>query len=105
VDGITKSIENTNARNEIFNLTYGSARSVADMAAIVLEHFPGTTVQNEERDNLMPERGTLDVDKARRLIGYEPSWSLDKGYPKYIAWYKDMYARMNAAKAKVPATA
>ena len=103
VDGITKCIENTNARNEIFNLTYGSARSVADMAEIIKQHFPGIEVLNEERDNLMPERGTLDVTKARRLIGYEPSWSLDKGYPAYIAWYKDMFARLNAGKAKASA--
>lgn len=103
VDGITKSIENTNAHNEIFNLTYGSARSVADMSEIIKMHFPGIEVRNEERDNLMPERGTLDVSKARRLIGYEPSWSLDKGYPRYIAWYKDMFARMSNYKPKVPA--
>ena len=96
VDGITKTIENTNARNEIFNLTYGSARSVADMAEIVKEHFPGIEVQNEERDNLMPERGTLDVAKATRLIGYQPSWSLNVGYPRYIEWYKKMFARSQA---------
>jgi nucleoside-diphosphate-sugar epimerase len=100
VDGITKCIENTNSHNEVFNLTYGSARSVFDMSEIIKEHFPGIQVQNEERDNLMPERGTLDVDKARHLIGYEPSWSLDVGYPRYIEWYKKMYARMTAhAKA------
>lgn len=101
VDGIVKSIENPNARNEIFNLTYGSARSVADMAEIIQQHFPGIKIQNEERDNLMPERGTLDVTKARRLIGYEPSWSLDKGYPRYIAWYKEMFGRMSNQKPKV----
>lgn len=100
VDGITKSIENTNARNEIFNLTYGSARSVADMAEIIQRHFPGIKVQNEERDNLMPERGTLDVTKARRLIGYEPSWSLDRGYPRYITWYKEMFGKFQPAKAQ-----
>jgi nucleoside-diphosphate-sugar epimerase len=103
VDGITKAIENTNSRNEVFNLTYGSARSVADMAAIIKDNFPGIEVQNEERDDLMPERGTLNVDKARHLIGYEPSWPLDKGYPEYINWYKNMFERLNAAKAKVPA--
>ena len=103
VDGITKCIENTNSHNEVFNLTYGSARSVADMAEIIKQHFPGIQVQNEERDNLMPERGTLDVAKARRLIGYEPSWSLDRGYPQYIAWYKNMFARLNTGKAKVSA--
>jgi nucleoside-diphosphate-sugar epimerase len=98
VDGITRCIENTNARNEIFNLTYGSARSVADMAGIIKVHFPGIEVRNEDRDNLMPERGTLNVDKARRLIGYEPSWPLDKGYPNYIAWYKKMFEWMSAGK-------
>jgi nucleoside-diphosphate-sugar epimerase len=103
VDGITKCIENTNSHNEIFNLTYGSARSVADMAEIIKAHFPGIEIRNEERDNLMPERGTLDVSKARRLVGYEPSWSLDKGYPRYIAWYKEMFTRMSNYKPKVPA--
>jgi nucleoside-diphosphate-sugar epimerase len=93
VDGITKTIENTNARNEIFNLTYGSARSVGDMAEIIKVHFPDIEVQNEERDDLMPERGTLDVAKATRLIDYVPSWSLDKGYPRYIAWYKKFFER------------
>jgi len=96
VDGITKCIENTNARNEVFNLTYGSARSVGDMAEIIKEHFPGIQVQDEVRDNLMPERGTLDVAKATRLIGYVPSWSLDKGYPRYIAWYKKFFERSQA---------
>jgi nucleoside-diphosphate-sugar epimerase len=93
VDGITKTIENSNARNEIFNLTYGSARSVADMAEIIQEYFPNIRIMNEERDNLMPERGTLDVSKADRLIGYKPSWPLDKGYPRYIEWYKKMFSR------------
>jgi len=103
VDGITKSIENTNSHNEILNLTYGSARSVADMAEIIKVHFPGIEIRNEQRDNLMPERGTLDVSKARRLIGYEPNWPLDKGYPRYIAWYKDMFTRMSNYKSKVSA--
>ena len=30
-----------------------------------------------------------DVDKARDLIGYNPSWPLVKGYPEYISWYKN----------------
>jgi nucleoside-diphosphate-sugar epimerase len=40
----------------------------------------------------MPERGTLSVDKARRLIGYEPQYPLEKGFPRYIGWYKQMAA-------------
>lgn len=94
VDGIIRCVGNKAAYNQIFNLTYGSACSVADMAAIVKEHFPGVSIKNVERDKLMPQRGTLCVDKARDLIGYNPSWPLQKGYPRYIDWYKDLFARL-----------
>ncbi len=88
VDGITRCISNKNALNQVFNLTYGSACSVADMADIIKNHFPKIKIRSVNRDKLMPQRGTLNVDKARDLIGYNPSWSLSKGYPVYIDWYK-----------------
>ncbi len=91
VDGIVKVIENENARNEIFNLTYGGARSISDMAQIIGNHFPNISVKYEERDNLMPERGTLAVDKARTCIGYNPSWPLEEGFIRYIQWYKELF--------------
>ena len=34
----------------------------------------------------MPVRGTLSVDKAKKLINYNPSFR--KG-PEYINWYKN----------------
>jgi len=36
----------------------------------------------------MPERGTLSIDKARRLLGFEPQWPLEKGFVRYIQWYR-----------------
>tara|TARA_X000000368_G_C23020066_1_gene707527 strand:- start:41 stop:1087 length:1047 start_codon:yes stop_codon:yes gene_type:complete len=89
VDGVTKCIGNKNALNQVFNLTYGKACSIANMSEIIRQHFPGIKVRNVERDKLMPKRGTLNVDKARDLIGYNPSWPLEKGYPQYIDWYKN----------------
>ena len=41
----------------------------------------------------MPERGTLLIDKAKSLINYNPSFSLEKGYPKYIKWYKELFEK------------
>ena len=89
IDGVTKCIGNKNALNQVFNITYGKACSIADMSTIVKQHFPDIKIKNVERDKLMPKRGTLNVDKARDLIGYNPSWPLVKGYPKYIDWYKN----------------
>lgn len=93
VSGLTNVITNENSKNQIFNLTYGSARSIADMIDILKGYFPKISINSIAKDNLMPDRGTLSVDKAKSLIGYNPSWSLDKGYPKYIEWYMDLFNR------------
>jgi len=31
----------------------------------------------------------LDSSKARRLLGWEPAWSLEEGLQKTVAWYRD----------------
>ena len=93
VSGLTNVITNENSKNQIFNLTYGSARSIADMIDILKGYFPKISIKSIAKDSLMPDRGTLSVDKAKSLIGYNPSWSLDKGYPKYIEWYMDLFNR------------
>jgi len=93
VRGIQNVIENKNSRNQVFNLTYGAGRSLADMANIVKEHFPDLKISYQPKDNLTPDRGTLSVQKARDMIGYDPQFPLDKGYVDYINWYKEFHAR------------
>ena len=92
VQGIVRSIAKEESKNQIFNLTYGRGRSLNLMADIVKEHFPNTRLIHNDRDSLMPERGTLNVDKARRLLGYEPAYPLETGYVSYIQWYKKLVA-------------
>jgi len=86
--GIKKIIENENSINETFNLTYGEFRTIGEMAELIKEHFPRIKIKYVPKDKLTPDRGTLLIDKARRLIGYNPEYSLDKGYVEYINWYK-----------------
>lgn len=90
VGGICQVIEHPAARNQIFNLTYGSARSIAELVEVLRRRFPDITVERGERDNLMPHRGTLSVGKAKRLIGYEPRNPIEVGFDKYIAWYREL---------------
>jgi nucleoside-diphosphate-sugar epimerase len=89
--GIQQVIEHPKSINETFNLTYGEGRSIAQMIEILQEHFPDVKVEKKERDKLMPKRGTLSVDKAKRLIDYNPQFPLEKGYVRYIEWYKKEY--------------
>lgn len=90
-NGVINAIENTNSRNEVFNLTYGSSRSLKDLAEIIQEHFEDIKINYKKRDSLMPERGTLSVEKAKDLIGYTPEFPVEKGYVNYINWYKENY--------------
>jgi len=99
VQGIQNVIENDNARNQIFNLTYGEGRSLTDMANIMKEQFPNLEIKYRQKDKLTPDRGTLSVEKANKLIGYNPQFPLDKGYVDYINWYKAFYARAEKASA------
>ena len=41
----------------------------------------------------MPKRGTLSIEKAKKLLGYKPSYSIEDAYPKYIKWYKDFLSK------------
>ena len=90
-NGVILVIENSNAINETFNITYGKAKSVEEMLIILQQNFDKINVNYIDKDRLVPERGTLSIDKAKDLLGYKPNYSLEVGYPKYINWYKKFW--------------
>ena len=88
VSGIAGAIASPAAENGVFNLTYGSSRSIKELAEVVRKDFPEVQSEFVERDALMPFRGTLSVDKARKVFGYAPKHPIEVGIPKYIEWYR-----------------
>jgi nucleoside-diphosphate-sugar epimerase len=88
VDGVVLSLNNEQAYNQTFNLTYGEGRTLNEMISILKSEFSDLLVEHKPRDTLMPERGTLSIDKARSLLGYEPLWPLEKGFRQYLDWYR-----------------
>ena len=91
MSGVVCVLTNENSRNQVFNLTYGDSRSISDMGNLLKESFPDVKVKYVPKDRLTPSRGTLSVDKARKMIGYNPQWPLEKGFRKYIEWYKGFW--------------
>jgi nucleoside-diphosphate-sugar epimerase len=94
INGIISCVENENAKNQIFNLTYGNARKISEVINIMHGYFPNLEIENIERDKFMPERGTLDISKAKKFLNYNPSFDLEKGFKKYIEWYIDFYKNL-----------
>ena len=91
-DGILNIINNKNSINQIFNLTYGEGREINEMIEVLKESFPKIKVKKIDRDNLMPYRGTLSMNKAKSLLNLKPQWKLEKAYKKYIEWYIKFYS-------------
>jgi nucleoside-diphosphate-sugar epimerase len=90
VDGVVRAIAHPNSRNEALNITTGAARALRELIEIVQEHFPEVEVEFVERDALRPFRGTLNIDRARELIGYDPKTTLEDGLDRYVAWYREL---------------
>lgn len=90
VEGICLTITRPEARNQVFNLTYGSSRPIRDLVEIVRRYFPSIEIERIARDKLMPFRGTLSVDKAKKLLGYAPNYPVEVGFPEYVEWYRGL---------------
>ena len=95
VNGIKNCINNENSINQTFNITYGNGRKINELVYILREYFPDLKVSYGDKDKFMPERGTLDISKAKKLIDYSPTYPLEVGFKKNIEWYIDFFKTIN----------
>ena len=94
VSGIEKCCNNPKAINQTFNITYGNSRSINELIQILKTNFTNVVIKKNPKEAFMPERGTLDISKAKDLINFEPKNSIEIGYVKYINWYKNFYKKI-----------
>jgi len=87
-EGFVLAMESEKAVNQTFNLTRGNARSVREFAEIIKKHIPSTQLTVGEADKFRPNRGTLDISKARKLIGYEPKVDIEQGIAEYVEFLR-----------------
>jgi UDP-glucose 4-epimerase len=77
--------------NETFNITAGEGRTLQELYDLLRERFPEMPVTvAEATDDFRPKRGTLDVSKARELLGYEPEYPLERGIQEYVGYLSSL---------------
>ncbi len=87
--GFVLSLFAGEAAGHTFNITRGEARSLDELANIIKLRFPDTEIKvTEDSENGRPVRGTLDISAARRILGYNPRYSLEDGIEKYAEQMK-----------------
>ena len=89
VDGIELCVGNPKAYGQTFNMTRGVGRSLFEAAHIINKETQSKSgIVIENHDPLYPNRGALDITKARNILGYNPTTDLEEGIKKYIAQWK-----------------
>ena len=88
-DGFARCLETPEAANETFNITRGNARSIKEYAEVVKKHFPDVKLEDRPPDAARPERGTLSIEKARKLLGYNPKVDIEQGVAEYVKMLKE----------------
>lgn len=75
--------------NTSFNITAGNATSLRTLAETIIDI---TGSKSEIKDigmhKLYPARGTLDINRARDLLEYEPQFTLRQGLESYYEWIR-----------------
>lgn len=88
-DGIYRSLTSQRAAGEVFQLATNVETSVTDLAALI-QRITGskTEVQFEPARTGEVYRSRADVSKAQRILGFEPSVSLEDGLTRTTEWFK-----------------
>ena len=91
VEGIISAISAKNTKGEVINLGNPDERTIKEIAAMI-KQFTGSQSQivNEPRPAEDPERRKPDIEKAKKLLLWEPRVSLEDGLKKTIEYFRNI---------------
>ncbi len=90
IDGVLRAIERVQGF-EIINLGSSQTTSLSDLIALLEENLEQKAIIEQEPGQPGDVVATYaDVDKAHRLLGYEPQVSVEEGMRRFVEWYRSM---------------
>lgn len=89
VDALVRAIERIDAvQGEALNIGVGRGNSLRRLAELIVERV-GCSVDisvEQSRDGEV-DRFVSDIDRATRLLGFDPDYSLSEGIDETVSWY------------------
>src|SRR3989441_6641715 len=87
IDGLLRAIERVQGY-EIINLGGSHTTLLSDLIALLEKNLDLKAIVEEEPGQPGDVIATYaDVEKARRLLGYEPTVTVDEGIRRFVEWY------------------
>ena len=99
-DGIILALRSPKSDGEAFNICGGEDHSIKELADIIKSLIPNTVVKSTGARAVDAKRGSMDISKAKRTLGYAPRYSLERGIKEYIEWVIKIYSPAFGLKIK-----
>lgn len=95
VDGVVSILGNRNIANgEIFNLGTETEETTAQgMQTVETILQKKIAIENKPARPGDQSRTKANIDKARALLGYDPTTTLESGLRQQVAWFKDAFPK------------
>lgn len=94
VSGIIKAMETNGARNHVINLGNPEEFTVSELAQLVLRLAASdSAITHKPLPQDDPTRRRPDITKARELLSWTPSVSIEEGLKKTIDWFGKRYKK------------
>lgn len=91
IDALARSINRmSSVHGEVMNIGSGEGYSLLQLAELIVENADtdiDVTVDSNRPGEV--NRYVANLDRCSRLLGFEPSWSLEDGLEETIAWYRE----------------
>jgi nucleoside-diphosphate-sugar epimerase len=90
VQGTLLAFDVQSPKHRVFNIASGEGHTYREMIRMIEEIIPGSDItvgsglirQSEDRD--APQKGALDIERARTELGYQPKYGLFEGLKQYV---------------------
>jgi nucleoside-diphosphate-sugar epimerase len=85
-DGIVAAATRIMARNNTYNITKSHSVSLLEAAEMIVKIVGKGTIEVKDKDADFPSRGSLNIDRARTILGFDPKVDVEQGFEKYYEW-------------------
>ena len=70
--------------SRVYNISYGRSQPLENVAKYICDKVGSGSVKIELNDFEYPQRGTMDITKAKQELGYQPTHDVYKGVDQLI---------------------
>jgi UDP-glucose 4-epimerase len=73
-------------QNKTYNITKSHSKTLLEAAKLAVQIVGQGTIEVRDRDADFPSRGALNIDAARKDLGFDPKVDIDEGFQRYYEW-------------------